>query len=179
MTNLQGQIVSGNVAQLSWHTLSEQNNKGFEIQRSIDGKHFYTIDFVSTKATAGNSTAQLAYNYTDKKAVNGAVYYRLQQLDIDGKTTLSNIVRLTTNDKEGFEIVAAPKPVNNSVAIKTYGVQTGNATITVSDITGKVLQMLPTTTTETIIDMSKLAQGIYLIKYTDAEHNETIKVSKQ
>jgi len=179
MSNLTGKIASGNLAQLSWNTLTEQNNKGFEIQRSIDGKNFNTVGFVASKANGGNSNEKIAYNFTDREKVNGSVYYRLQQTDIDGKTALSNVVRLSTKENGAFEVIAAPNPVKNAVTVRTVGVQASNAIITVTDVTGKVMSTMAVNSNETVIDMNNFAQGIYLIKYTDAEHNETIKVSKQ
>jgi hypothetical protein len=60
---------------LHWQTASEENNKGFDIERSIDGKNWETIDFVQ-----GNGTTLMTqdYTYIDKNPVNENSYYRLK-----------------------------------------------------------------------------------------------------
>ena len=179
MDKLKGQVTGGNLAQLNWRTLSEENNKGFEVQRSVDGITFRTVGLVSSKAVNGNSKEAISYSFTDKEAVNGTVYYRLQQTDIDGKTALSNTVRLSTKENGAFEIVAVPNPVKNNLVVKTYGVRGDNAQVLVTDLSGKVVRRIHVTADEANIDMSAVANGIYLLKYTDATRTQTIKVSKQ
>ncbi len=123
MDKLKGQINERGLAQLSWKTLSEQNNKGFQVQRSVDGINFSTVGFVGSQAANGNSQAVINYSFTDAEAVSGTAYYRLQQTDIDGKTTLSNTVRLSAKENGAFEIVAVPNPVKDKLSLKTYGVR--------------------------------------------------------
>lgn len=179
MDKLKGQVTDGNLAQLSWRTLTEQNNKGFEIQRSVDGNTFNTVGFVASKAANGTSKEEITYSFTDAAAINGTVYYRLQQTDIDGKTALSNTVRLTTKEKGAFEIVAVPNPVKNNLNIRTYGERANDANILITDLSGKVVRRINITASEANIDMSTVANGIYLLKYTDANRTQTLKVSKQ
>jgi hypothetical protein len=179
MDKLKGQVTDGNLAQLSWRTLSEQNNKGFEIQRSADGNTFNTVGFVASKAANGTSKEEITYSFTDADAINGTAYYRLQQTDIDGKTALSNTVRLTTKEKGAFELVAVPNPVKNNLNIRTYGERGNDAHILITDLSGKVVRRINVTTSEANIDMSSVSNGIYLLKYTDANRTQTIKVSKQ
>lgn len=179
MDKLKGQLSEHNLAQLTWKTLSEQNNKGFEIQRSVDGSNFRTVGFVGSKAANGNSKEAVAYNFTDAEAVNGTVYYRLQQTDIDGKTALSNTVRLSAKENGAFEIVAVPNPVKDKLSIRTYGVRGDNARVLITDLSGKVVRQINVTADEANVDMSSVANGIYLLKYTDATRTQTIKVSKQ
>ena len=53
----------GNSNKLLWTTASENNNNGFEVQRSSDGANFTAIGFVVSKAIGGNSTSELNYNF--------------------------------------------------------------------------------------------------------------------
>jgi hypothetical protein len=76
---------------LRWITTTEQNNRGFEIQRSADGGTYEVIGFVNSLAINGNSLAQLSYNFTDPAAGGPRYYYRLRQIDIDGRGKMSSI----------------------------------------------------------------------------------------
>ncbi len=179
MDKLQGKVNDRGLAQLNWKTLSEQNNKGFEIQRSTDGIDFRTVGFVGTKAPQGNSKEAINYNFTDADMVTGTAYYRLVQTDIDGRTAQSNTVRLSATVAGRFELVAVPNPVKDKVSIRINGERAMDAMVWITDLSGKVVRQLQVTADETDVDMSSVAQGIYLLKYTDANHTQTVKITKQ
>lgn len=76
---------------LSWGTLTEIDNQGFEIQRSIDGRKFTQIGYV-----AGNGTTAKSKNYAflDRSPANGINYYRLKQLDYNGQFEYSKVIAI-------------------------------------------------------------------------------------
>jgi len=77
---------NNNYTLLQWKTASEQNNKGFEIWRmGEEAEGFVKIGEVSASQTS-NLKSQI-YNYTDKQPLNGNNYYKLVQVDNDGKAT--------------------------------------------------------------------------------------------
>lgn len=62
---------------LNWSTATETNNKGFEIERRLDNENQFSLrDFVSSKATNGNSQLILKYLYNDINPFSGVTYYR-------------------------------------------------------------------------------------------------------
>jgi hypothetical protein len=71
---------------LAWTTESESNNEAFHIEQSTDGKNFQTIGKVKGY---GNSTIRQNYNFEHNTPSVGINYYRLKQVDFDGKTTYS------------------------------------------------------------------------------------------
>ncbi|MFL5728206.1 MAG: T9SS type A sorting domain-containing protein, partial [Cytophagaceae bacterium] len=79
---------SGDQALLEWATSSELNNKEFEIEKSTDGIHFISI---GTIAGHGNSQTPQNYTYLDPVSTetSGIVYYRIKQIDVNGKYTYS------------------------------------------------------------------------------------------
>jgi len=79
---------------LQWNTLSERDNAGFDIQRSENGYVFENIGFIQ-----GNLFSQSLrdYQFNDEKPLNGKSYYRLQQKDLNGKTSFSNVVEVVFN----------------------------------------------------------------------------------
>ena len=70
-------------SQLEWTTLTETNNRGFQVERSANGSEWMKIGFVFSKASEGNSTQKLQYSYTDNNPLHGDNYYRLKQYDLD------------------------------------------------------------------------------------------------
>ncbi|MBB6462574.1 hypothetical protein [Flammeovirga kamogawensis] len=109
---------------LEWQTASEQNSSKFEIEVSTDMRHFSKIGEVKS---AGNSAVLIDYQFIDSKIRHGKVYYRLKQVDLDGKyeffgplvyTTstfdLQTIVKLKSNQLSTFIV-----DVNNN---QNYGI---------------------------------------------------------
>lgn len=77
--------------QLLWKTGTETNNHGFEIQRSSDGKTYQNIGFVNSK---GNANHVQEYAYTDNLIKSEGQYYRLKQIDYDGKFSFSRVINV-------------------------------------------------------------------------------------
>lgn len=75
--------------QLTWQTASEKDNAYFEVQRSTNAADFRTIGRVSG---AGTTNAAQVYSFDDSTATAGALYYRLQQVDLDGSSSYSNVL---------------------------------------------------------------------------------------
>jgi len=122
------------VVVLNWKTASEQDNKGFEVQASADGKAFTTIGFVPSKSP--DSRVAQFYTFTDNKATrNGLTYYRLKQVDYSGKISFSKIQAVQT-DKATFAFQASPNPFKDFVQFAT---DAENVTATITDLNGKQL----------------------------------------
>jgi hypothetical protein len=154
---------------LSWNTLTEQNNSGFDVQRSTDGSSFTTIGFVASKATNGNSNANIAYSFADGKASAGNNYYRLVQKDKDGKTAISDIVLIKNAAGSGARISATyPNPVTASLSIVISASIADKATIQIVDLAGKVVSQQMTAITagnnNVKVNAAGLPSGVYTIK---------------
>ncbi|HXA02050.1 MAG TPA: right-handed parallel beta-helix repeat-containing protein [Cytophagaceae bacterium] len=121
---------------LAWSTASERNNNRFELQRSADGINFETI---ATIAGYGNSNMIINYSAMDNSPSVGENYYRLKQVDNDGKFSFSKINNLDFNGNkfsiipanDGFTLVS-PVGENNEISYQVFSM-TG---VTVA--TGKV-----------------------------------------
>jgi hypothetical protein len=77
-----------NFVQLKWVTAAEQNNLRFDIEKSIDGKTFFKI---GSRDGFGNSNTLKEYYFNDDNPIFDINYYRLKQLDFDGKISFSAI----------------------------------------------------------------------------------------
>ena len=161
-----------NKVYLTWTTAQETNTKEYIVERSTDGRTFKALSKV---AAAGNSSQPTTYSYTDAQPVNGMNYYRLQQVDIDGKATLSSVVKIVTDNSAGF--VAGPNPASSTVTIYRQG-NNEAARIELMDVNGKLMKQvnLPATTYSTTINVNGLSKGIYLMKFTTAKGIQTEKI---
>ncbi len=123
------------MAQLDWTTTDEINNSHFEIQRSNDnGRNFLTIGRVDA---VSRDQAINSYQFIDLKAMAGKNYYRLKQVDFDGKYDFSP-VRTVTFTSGAFSVKAWPNPASTEVTISINHADDSGKIILV-DITGKQL----------------------------------------
>jgi hypothetical protein len=170
-----GNITATNVGsrnRVDWNTESELTGDRFEVERSADGRNFTYMSTVNAKGQAS------AYSCWDETPVAGINYYRLKMMDAAGASSYSKVV--TANVKSGaFTVEAYPNPVSDLLTVKVYGTAGSNPTVTVSDVTGKVVMVKTVTNNEATVNMSGMAQGMYLVKYSDNNHSQTIKVNKQ
>jgi trimeric autotransporter adhesin len=168
---------------LRWTTATETNSRGFELQRSADGVNFSSIGFIGTKAEGGNSTSTLNYNFTDARTLAGTNYYRLMQIDLDGKTAYSSIVTLK-GDKTNLSISSAyPNPTKESVRVIVSSSVVEKANISVTDISGKVVKQLSNVLVagenNININVSSLAAGTYYIRLVAGSEVRTTQFIKQ
>lgn len=83
---------------LKWHTVSEINNDHFVVERSVDGINFERI---GTMDGMGNSTELISYKYNDLYYIDGTTnYYRLKQVDYDGKFEYSDVIAIDNSESE-------------------------------------------------------------------------------
>jgi type IX secretion system substrate protein len=95
---------------LQWSTASEQNNKGFWLERSFDRQgQFIPIAFIPGKV---NSNLVTAYGYDDANAVEGTTWYRLRQLDMDERATLSKTIAIAGTSAP-VQLLLYPNPADN------------------------------------------------------------------
>ena len=83
----------------------------------------------------------------------------------------------TANTNGSLE--AYPNPVTDKVNIKVNGARNSNSSLSVTDLTGRVLITVPMDNDKAIVDMSSLAPGIYMIIYSDEERREMLKITKK
>ena len=153
---------------LKWSTASEQNNAGYEILYSADGSNFEKLSFVNSKAANGYSSSQLDYQFSDAKNFNSNAYYRLKQIDKDGRSSLSNIVFLKGKNARMSLSNIYPNPVHNSINLTLDVPATDNVNIEIRDIAGKVVFRQAATVVEGAnklpLNVSSLPGGSYFIK---------------
>lgn len=157
----------GKINQLTWTTASESNNRGFNIQRSADGKNFSMVGFAASKGENGYSNLTLNYNFNDENPLSGTNYYRLAQVDKDGKTMYSGIVTIKGDKSFGISALY-PNPVRDQLNIAITSTVSEKASLVITDVTGKVVMQMNTALVSgdnnINLNVSSLSNGVYYLK---------------
>jgi len=166
--------------QLRWVTSSESNNRGFEVERSADGRTYQSIGFVNSIAVGGNSQSQLRYSFTDITPGGTMQYYRLKQSDIDGRSTLSNILLIQGEKPTALEIASVfPNPSSGLVTVLLNAPENGNVNIRLLDMAGRILETRSVNVlmgnNSIPFNLTKRAKGQYLISVGE----KTIRVIRE
>lgn len=160
-------------ALLTWTTASEQNNKGFEVQVATDGSTFRALGFVDSGAP--NSAQIKEYKYTDTESGKfGTRYYRLRQVDLDGKSSYSPVRAVSFDGLASTSgaIVAYPNPFTGSDKINfnfDAAVHDGVAHLKLVDAVGRTVRDQSVTlngASITVGDLDNLLSGMYLARIT-------------
>ena len=137
---------------LTWQTASEVNNKGFEVERLMDNGQWIILGFVK-----GNNKAS-TYTFTDNEPLSTS-YYRLRQIDFDGKETLSKVISIATKGK-GKGLTIYPNPVSNTLTLEN----TEGSDFQVLNLLGQQVLTGKTPSGGRGLNVSALPQGTYMLK---------------
>lgn len=173
----------GNDVVLDWATASELDNKGFEVQVSSDAKNFRVLGFVESKVNT-TSLKQL-YTFVDKEnGKQGVRYYRLKQVDLDGKSEIFNIKAVHFYVVSANKVKAYPNPFHSEVELSIDAELDGELQITVTTATGQQLlqrtvQVAKGTNIEKLTLDPNLPRGVYIISTRMGDFNSHFKLLKQ
>ncbi len=161
----------GNINLLSWVTATEQNNAGFTVERSANGKDFNALSVVGSKGDNGYSNATLNYVYTDETPLAGVNYYRLKQTDKDGRFEYSKTVKVVNSNLVKFEIVNVyPNPAKDQVRLIMNSIASDKVAIAITDLSGKTISTQSSSVkmgdNEVVLNVSALSAGTYFITVT-------------
>ncbi len=151
---------------LKWQTASEINNAFFIIERSQDGINFEDLFEVNG---AGNSNIPINYSEWDETPLPGTSYYRLKQVDYDGRESTHNIEVVKLSDKTEFSVNMYPNPANRyiNVAINsTVGNTAG--TISIFTVNGQLVKQISVDvysgSSKIPVNVANISNGQYLVK---------------
>jgi hypothetical protein len=166
---------------LSWATAQELNNAGFQVERSFDGLAFTTLTFV---AGAGTSLQPRTYSFVDAGVgqQHRTVYYRLQQRDLDGKTSYSPVRAVTfapQNLAASGAVALYPNPATDRTTLDLTALPSGSYQVQFLDLTGRLVQ------TQTLagglahtLTVDALPSGTYLVLISDGTQKFTQRLTK-
>jgi hypothetical protein len=151
---------------LDWQTATEEGNKGFGIERRLDDETaFSSIGFVATEAPNGNSTGILSYSYADTNSYAGISYYRLNQIDLDGKSAYSAIKAVSGDGTSGLSVLIYPNPAHGQFTLRVDGNDKHYKAIIV-DVLGQVVRQVEATGTNNV-SIGGLKPGLYFVQIPD------------
>lgn len=173
-------------ALLTWTTATEKNSKGFYVEVSTDGKFFRSLGFVASEGA--NSSRPQYYRFVDAEAAKtGNRYYRLHQVDLDGKNALSDVKVLNFNNGSitATSLLAFPNPFTDNLSISVAGAGQGAATLRLTDLAGRTIRSQQVTLTGSsstipVANINDLKAGLYIMQLTlPSGKVQNFKVQKQ
>lgn len=166
-------IRRGDDALLNWSTGSETNTKVFIVERSLDGTRFNPIGNVNA---AGNSNSIRNYTFTDPGIIQlgvNIIYYRIQELDLDGRQNYSRIIAIRIDNGNNEPLVSTfPNPFTKYITVKVTPANTQDKTNSVElySMQGVLLYRKeigkPGVSITVLNDLPELPGGMYLLKTT-------------
>lgn len=158
-------------ALLTWLTEEENNNLGFEIQKRYSNGQYIKAGFVDSKAPNGNG-GSYNYSFTDEQLLQrGVTYYRLKQIDLDGRFSYSEIKAVRTGNGT-LTISVYPNPSRGMVNV-TIPESNSLMDVSVDDYTGKSIQRWSGIKVQNM-QINNLKPGVYMLRFNFRESGETI-----
>ncbi len=159
---------------LQWSTYTENNNRGFEIERSTNGINFDSIGYVKSLSFAGNGAD---YSYTDVLSNSGKNYYRLKQIDFYNNISYGPVKVIETVKESSFKIF--PNPVGNELNIK-LAVPLHHGQLKIWNANGQLVERSMIYGNRVIsIPVKHLSKGIYTVEISDESFSSKSSFLKQ
>jgi len=159
LTTFAGSLTT-NGNQILWTTASEKNNSHFDLQRKGDAAEFETI---TTVKGAGNTNTKQMYNYLDKNSPFKTTYYRLKQVDLNGKVDYSGTIAIKSN--LNGKIVVFPNPFTTEISLNVNETLKPNTKVSIYDMLGRKQNVEFTINGSTInCKTGSLPTGSYILK---------------
>ncbi|MGY3090024.1 fibronectin-binding autotransporter adhesin [Hymenobacter sp. UYAg731] len=164
-------VRQGTAVQVAWVTASEKNSDYFAVERSANGQFFTEIGRVNGQ---GSTTARHEYSTLDTAPLGGLSYYRLRQVDLDGKFAYSPVATVRFDGKAAApSLLAYPNPAaGTGFQLAALNLAGAGGTVRLLDGVGRVVltQTVAAGTAEITIQPTKvLASGMYIATWTTPE----------
>lgn len=156
---------------LAWTTSSEKQCASFVLEHSADGIHFSPIAVMASKAEGGNADMPLHYQALHAEPVAGSNFFRLIQIDLDGKQFNTGRVLEVQRSLAGPAVMLFPNPAQHELTVRTEG--SGRLTAVLTDLFGRPLQKQVCTSVsgmqEVKLDLKALPAGNYMLMLLDGD----------
>ena len=159
------EVGNKNQVLLTWEVTDQVDNKGFSIQYSRDQKKWDEVTFIDSKSSGG-SNEKYSYIYTG--ILSSENYFRIKQVDIDGKFSYSQVKSLRSSKQVSSvesNVVIYPNPVRDVMNITNL--ESSNYTARIVDMSGRVIKSFVMRNGQNQVDVAGLRSGIYFISMND------------
>ena len=164
--DVQARWINKNDAKIKWQVAQQINVKDYTVQQSLDGTNFINV----CNVVAINATG---YSCTVSPVLNAVNYYRVQQTDMDGRSTLSKIVTLQSS--QATPIIIYPNPAKDQLYIRN---DLDYSNLVITDLAGKVILKKSISKGLNNIQIDQLPAGSYFIRLSGGNKPETLKFVK-
>jgi len=157
---------------VTWDVAEEIDVVKYEIERSVNGKDFSKVGEISASNKA-------SYSFTDFNPVQGVGFYRVRNVDTDGQSKYSSVVRINLNN--AVVLKAFPLPAGNQITVE-HAISTSPASLSITSLDGKIIttQSVARGASYTVVNTSTLKSGVYLLRLDQGNGSvETLKLVKQ
>ena len=165
-----------NRAKLDWSTAQELNNQKFVVYRKGETGEFTEI---GNKPGAGTVATPQNYTFYDNAPLNGTNYYKLVQVDNDGKETELGVKSLNFGlQTSDIGLKVYPNPIASGILWAKFAEAKGGATLNLLNVQGKTLahEAVAPGSSQTSMNVSRLAAGVYVLVYSNGADVVTSKV---
>jgi hypothetical protein len=168
-------VANGNKSvSISWAVSDEKNNKGYYIERSLDGSSWSELGFVAGKGEAEDNAA---YSFEDNNPDNGTNYYRIKEVDIDGAANYSETRTVSIENAASSYLQVWPNPAKGQINIQNNNNYTNARIYTQS---GALSGERALKQGANAINVSALPFGAYIVRVRDANgHSYNMKFIKE
>lgn len=153
--NVSGNLNNQNQAVINWQ-VEETNVTRYETEKSNDGRTFVSVGNIASKGDGTQS-----YQFTDPVNVQATVFYRIKQIDKDGRFSYSSVVRLITHQTGRLSIY--PNPATTIVTL-TANRSLLNTKAVITDVNGKIMFSFTIENISSTLDLSNYANGVYILQ---------------
>lgn len=158
---------------LNWSTASEINNEGYTVQVATEKSPWETIGFVNGK---GNTSDFSHYNFVHQNAPKERIYYKLMQVDYDGRTNESKIISLDNANQgqaiEDFDIF--PNPSNGKATIDLGSAPLSSLNLNIYNSMGQLIESINYyDLTKSTINLDLIEKGLYFIQINKDGQRQT------
>lgn len=175
--SINGQIVDTK-ARLTWNTSHEDEPVKYVIERSSDGRNFFRVGEVSGYNN-GNPTNQ--YSFTDPMQLSEIKWYRIMMIKSSGAKKYSSVIQLKPGLSD-FELSNIVNPFAHNLNFSIAVAKTGNATIELSDMSGRNVLTASRTisagTNNILLDTDALPSGVYSLRVSYKDQSIIKRVIK-
>ena len=160
---------------LTWATTNEVNNAYFEIERSQNAIEFVKIGVINANLSNENIKN---YAFSDVSFTETTNYYRLNQVDNNGKTDYSKIIAIKSGQNTNISVDIYPNPSKNTFIIDVNGDISVKYSVVVYDMQGKSVVNTNVSGNKCVISLDNCVVGVYFVKISSENRVITKKIVK-
>jgi len=179
LAGFDAQVNENNIL-LTWTTLSETNNSGFEVQQRVDG----TFERIGFEEGQGTTDVETSYSFVVSDLEPGTYVFRLKQIDLDGSPSLSEPVEAEVTLTDAFTWTRmTPNPIRDRGRISLQVQTTQDVTVALYDVLGRQVKVLHEGRLEAgnshalSVENQDLSSGMYFLRVKGEQFSDTQRIS--